>query len=294
MRLGLGLWCALWGGGILFPNTLHHLATRSTGGGLHHVAAGWFADSAPDGLPSHCNGFGFFVGFGFKACNHLNGNGLFGEAFNFTHETFFIQAHQIHRCTIVARASGTANAVDVIFADIRNFVVHHMRQIVDVDTACGNIGSNQGADFTRFEATQCLRAGGLALVAMQCHRADALLGQKFCHRVCAKFGTCKYQNLTPLVFVDDVGEQGFFLAASYRMNHLRNALHGGIAGRDLHGLRVFEQTGSEFPNFIAKGGREQQTLLILWHGSEDFFYVMDKAHVQHAVGFVEDENLHMV
>ena len=82
-----------------------------------------------------------------------------------------------------------------------------------------------------------------------------------------------------------------FLAASHGVDHLLDALHGGVARRDLDGLGVAQQTIGQLANFIAEGGREQQALLVLGHQRQNLLDVMDEAHVQHAVGLVQDQHL---
>ena len=67
-------------------------------------------------------------------------NFLAREFFNRDQKAFFIEADQIHCMALATRAACTANAVHIVFADIRDFVVHDMRQFFDIDTAGGNIG----------------------------------------------------------------------------------------------------------------------------------------------------------
>jgi hypothetical protein len=142
---------------------------------------------------------------------------------------------------LVAGAAGAADAVDVVFADVRDFVVHDVRQLVDVDAAGGDVGGHQRADVAALEAGQRLGAGGLALVAVQRHRLDAVLGQEFGHVVGAELGAGEHQHLAPVVLLDDVRQQRLLLAAADRVDHLRDALHRGVARRDLDALRVLEQ-----------------------------------------------------
>ena len=115
-----------------------------------------------------------------------------------------------------------------------------MGQFIDINAACGNICGNQSADVTALEACQRLCAGGLAFVAVQGHGVDTVFGEVFGHVVGAKFGAGEHQHLAPVVFVDDVREQGFLFATAHRVNHLCDALHGGVARRDLDALWVFQ------------------------------------------------------
>ena len=115
-----------------------------------------------------------------------------------------------------------------------------MGQFVDVDTAGCNICCHQGADVAALKTCQGLGASGLAFIAVQGHGVDAALCEVFGHIVSAKFGACEHQHLAPVVFIDDVGEQGFLFATAHGVNHLGNALHRGVARRDLNALWIFQ------------------------------------------------------
>ena len=156
-------------------DALHHLAASRFARCGHLFAARCFACAAPEHLAAHGHGHGFFASHGCKFSHVFARNALLGEFFNVLHEAFFIQTHQADRIAIFASAAGAANAVHVILAHIGHFVVHHVWQLFNINPACGNIGGHQGAQLAAFEFSQRLRAGALALVAMQSHRADALL-----------------------------------------------------------------------------------------------------------------------
>ena len=209
------------------------------------------------------------------------------------HEPFFVQANQVDGLTISACTTRTSNAVNIVFADVRDFVVHHVRQIVNVDSASCNVGRHQSANIAALEAAQGLCAGCLALVAVQSHRLNAIFRQKLGNVIGAKLGAGENQHLTPVVFLNDVGQQGLFLATADRVNDLCDALHRGVARRDLNALWVLEQRCGQFTDFVAESCREKQALLLFGHNGQYFLDVMDKAHVEHAVGFVKHQNFHL-
>ena len=153
---------------------MEHFSACVSGRGLHHIAAWRLACAAPNGLATHCNGFGFFAGFWFKTSYHFDFNVLFGEALNVLHKAFFVHTHQIHGSAIGARATRATNAVHIVFADIGDVVVHNVGEVVNINTAGGNVSGNQSSDVAAFETRQGLGAGGLAFVAMQSHGGDAI------------------------------------------------------------------------------------------------------------------------
>ena len=64
-----------------------------------------------------------------------------------------------------------------------------------------------------------------------------------------------------------------------------------VAAGDFDAGRVVEEGLGQFADVVGEGGREEQALLLLGHHREDLADVADEAHVEHAIGFVEDENL---
>ena len=280
-------------GALVFTHTLQHLGAGCLGGGLHDVAAGGLARTTPDGLATHGDGFALFAGLWTKTFDDFYFNVLFREALDVLHEAFFVQAHQIDRSAIGPGAAGAADAVYVVFAHVGNFVVHDVRQVINVNAAGSNVGGYQSAYIAALESRQGLGAGSLALVAMQRHCGNAVLFQELGHIVGAELGAREHQHLAPVLFVNDVRQQGLLFAAAHGVDHLRDALHRGVAWRDLHALRILQQAIGEVADFVAEGGGEQQTLLFFGHQRKHLFYVMDKAHVQHAVGLVEHQHLHL-
>ena len=191
-------------------------------------------------MTTHGNRLGFFIWVGAEAFHLHNRYLLFGEVLDFFHEAFFIERHQAHGFATRSCATRAANAVHIVFADVGNFVVHDMGQFVNIDTACCNVSSNQGADVTTLETSQGLGASRLAFVAVQGHGIDTVFGEVLGHIVGAKLGACEHQYLAPVVFVDDVREQGFLFATSHGVHDLFDALHRSVARGDLDALWVFQ------------------------------------------------------
>ena len=297
---GTGLrWLALATGALALVGRLflaqafHHFLAGGLGGSCHHVAAGGLARATPNGLAAHGNGLGPLAWLGHKVLHNLHGNLLLGKALNGLHKAFFVQAHQAHRLALCACAARAANAVHIVFAHVGDLVVHHVRQLVNVNAAGRNVGRHQRTHLAGFKTTQRLRAGGLALVAVQGHGGNAVFVQKLGHMVGTKLGARKHQHLAPVVLVDDVGQQRLLFGAAHGVNGLLNALHRGVGRRDLNVLGVAQQAIGQLTNLVAKRGRKQQALLARGQQLQNLLHVVDEAHVEHAVGFVQHQNLHL-
>ena len=61
----------------------------------------------------------------------------------------------------LAGTTSTADTVHIIFGHIRQFKVHHLRQLLDVQAASRDIGGYQNTHLTLFEIRQRTGAGTL-------------------------------------------------------------------------------------------------------------------------------------
>ncbi len=159
---------------FFLPHTVQHFGACGFGCGLHDIAAGRFARAAPNGLAAHGDGLGALTRFGGKALDQAHFNVLLGEVLNVGHKAFFVQTHQVDGSAIRPSAPGAADAVHIVFADVGDFVVDDVRQLVDIDTARGDVGSDQGAHIPALETGQRLGARRLTFIAVQGHGADAV------------------------------------------------------------------------------------------------------------------------
>ena len=190
-----------------------------------------------------------------------------------------------------ARAPGATDTVHVVFGHVGQLEVHHLRQLVDVQPARGDVGGDQHRQRAVLELRQRTGARGLALVAVDGGRVDAVLGQVLGELVGAMLGAGEHQRLEPLLFLDQVGEQLALLLLADHVDGLVDALGGGVARRHLDRGRVVQQALGELADLVGEGGREQQVLALLRQQCEHLADVADEAHVEHAVGFVQHQEL---
>ena len=208
------------------------------------------------------------------------------------HEAFFIHADEADGLAFGACAAGASDAVHIVFRHVRNFIVDDVWQVININTACGNVGGDQCAQCAALEVGQRLRARRLAFVAVQRHGADAVFVEVLGDVVGTEFGTGEYQHLVPAVLLDDVRQQVLFPVASNGIDGLGDALHRGVWRCDLYLLWIAQQGSSQFADVPAKSGRKQQTLLVCRQQRQYFFHVMDETHIQHAIGFIQHQNFH--
>src|SRR5690554_4730547 len=86
---------------------------------------------------------------------------LLDQLFDARQQFAFVGTHQRQRMATFAGTAGTADAVHVVFRHVRQFKVHHLGQLFDVQATGSNVGGNQHAHFTGFKIRQRTGTGTL-------------------------------------------------------------------------------------------------------------------------------------
>ena len=90
---------------------------------------------------------------------------------------------------------------------------------------------------------------------------------------------------------DQVAEELALALPIDRDDDLANQLDHGVAARDLDLGMVVQQPGRETANLVRERGAEQQVLPLGREQVDDLADIADEAHVEHAIGFVQDQDL---
>ena len=165
----------------------------------------------------------------------------------------FINANQRQRFTRCRGAPGTTDTVHIVFWYVWQLVVHHVRQLFNIQTARGDIGGHQYANAARFKVSQCAGTRALALVAVNSGAADAVFIELFRQMVCAVLGAGKDQHLLPVTFTDHLRQQLAFALFIDKMHQLAHLLRGGVAAGDFDLQRVMQQLFRQRFNVIGEG-----------------------------------------
>ena len=163
------------------------------------------------------------------------------QAFDIMQQLMFIYADQRQRFARCRSAPGTTNTVHVIFRHVWQLVVHHVRQLFNIQTARGDIGCDQHADAAGFKISQRSGTRALALVAVNSGAADAVFIELFRQVVCAVFGAGKDQNLLPVTFADHLRQQLALALFIDKMHQLAHLLRSGVTAGDFDFQRVMQQ-----------------------------------------------------
>ena len=220
--------------------------------------------------------------------------GLVHELLDLVELVHVLLGHKRDGPAQLAGAARAANAVDVVGRLGRHVKVHDVAHVANVDAAGKDIGCHQHVDGTIAEGRKGTLALGLAAVAVNRGGLDALALQTTAAAVGAVLGTHKDNGALRALLLEELGQQVVLCLDGHREHKLVDGVGGRRGGRDLHAGRIAHQVGDLAHGLLVEGRREQQRLALgrrLAHNATDGG---QKAHVEHAVGLVEHQDLNLV
>jgi hypothetical protein len=193
--------------------------------------------------------------------------------------------------TRLSGAGGAAYAVHVIFRYVWQFEVDDMRQSLDVEAPSCDVGCHQDPDIAGLEFVQGPHACCLGFIAVNRGRLEAIRLELGGEPVGSVFGTREYQHLLPVLRTNGVRQQ-FPLAPAIDVVHdLVNTLGRFPVCGNAYLRRGIQEVCRQEANFFREGGGEQQVLTTTGQDSQDLANIANEAHIEHPIGFIEDEAL---
>ena len=168
-----------------------------------------------------------------------------------------------------------------------------MGYAADVEAAGGDVGGDEDIDSLFAELADDRVPFSLRQVAVNAFGGIATLFQGFGQLVDAALGTDEDDGQIRLLQVEKAAEDVEFLAVRHFDVGLLDEVDSHFLGLHADDLRVMEEGFRQLLNGLGHGSREQQGLTGAGRGGHDEVDVFDKAHVQHFVGFVEDDRRNM-
>ena len=218
-----------------------------------------------------------------------DGDGLGYELLNIAKKFFFFFVAEGQCCAVGACSAGTAYAMDVGFRNVGELEVDDVGQLVDIDAAGGDIRCDEYPCLSAFKVEECALAGVLRLIAVDRFGADAGSYQSLGDFIGAVLGARKYEGRRDGGSFQDVEQQGFFVLLFDEIDGLLYRLGGGGHGGHFHSGWIDKDGVCQSLYLRGHGRGEEQRMSFGRQLCEHLADVMDEAHVEHPVCFVEDE-----
>ena len=169
-----------------------------------------------------------------------------------------------------------------------------MADVVDVDAARRDVGRDEHAGIAVLERVEGRLSGILALVAVDRLGADVGGFKRSGDAVGAALGACEHDHAIERLILQQGDESGALFLVADVVHALVDAIDRLARALDFDTFGIAQQVRGEGGDVRRHGGREQQRLALLRQQADDALDVVDEAHVEHAVGFVEHEVRHLV
>ncbi len=166
-----------------------------------------------------------------------------------------------------------------------------MWQLGDIDAASGDIGRHQHTDFAFFKVAQRARTGTLALVAVDGRRRNAIFVQLLSKVVSTVLGTGEDQHLLPVITANQERQQFTLTLLINHVNVLSDLLGSGVAARHRHFFWIVQQLLGQAFDLVREGSGEQQVLTLGRQFGQHATDIVNEAHIQHTVGFIQHQDL---
>ena len=212
-----------------------------------------------------------------------------GQLLDGAQVNFFIGRAERNRHTVLAGAGGTANAVHERLGHIGQVVVEHMRHVVHVYPAGGNVCRYEHANLFALKVPEGFLPAVLALVPVNGGALDSRLFQDARYLVCTVLGAAEHEHLLHLgVSQQEFLQQGSLAALVDAVQFLVDTFDRRTLRRDFHAHRVrAEDARSELRDVVGHRRAEEQVLAVLRQERHHLTDIVNEPHVEHAVGFIE-------
>ncbi|CAG4908924.1 unnamed protein product [Acidocella sp. C78] len=206
----------------------------------------------------------------------------------------FGRLDQRDRHPLGAGAGGAADAVDVGFRHVRQLEIHHMRDIVDIDAARGDIGRDEHTDAAGAEQIERALALALALVAVDRGGADAGILEMAGDLVGAVLGAGEDDGALDR----DIGQQPGELVLLFLGGEEENLLVDPVdrlrfdADGDL--ARVAQEFAGQGTDRLRHGSRKHHRLALAGQLRHDLADRRDEAEIEHLIRLVEHHGFNPV
>src|SRR6266446_1289251 len=237
------------------------------------------------------------IGMRFLLLSHrIAGPGyvLADEFFYRSHRSVVAGRHDGNCRAASPGATRTADAMDVIVGVVRDIEIEHMTDIGNIESPRRYVGGHKQRHFVLAKLLQCGRAGLLVHIPMECDRGKSMANERAMQG--RDFALAVAENNCVLETLGGANEPpqrlAFFVrvAAGFHQILCGGSNSAGGTG-NLDADRLVKKLLGDSPDLRRHGGSEEQRLAGKWNELADAFDVRDEAHIEHAVGFIDDEKL---
>ena len=169
-----------------------------------------------------------------------------------------------------------------------------MRQILDVQSACGHVGGHEQLQAVLTELLHRQVALGLREVAVERVGVVAVAYEKVGHLLRLEARAAEDDGVDFRIVVDEAFQGEILVFGMHQVVDVVDVLGPLVARAYDNFLVVVQIVFGDALDVFAHGGREEERIALFGHARQDGVDAVGEAHVEHFVGFVEHDVLHGV
>ncbi|TPW10671.1 MAG: hypothetical protein FD127_3632 [Acidimicrobiaceae bacterium] len=224
----------------------------------------------------------------------LDGNRLLRELLDVGELALLARFGKGDRHTLAAGAADAADAMDVRLWRRRHVVVEHVCELIEVESAGGDVGGDEQLGGARAHPAHHSVTLLLAHASVEGFGAVTAAVERLGELVDLGAGAAEHDRGRGHLDIEDPTQSGRLVCPGNDERALPDERLAGlrVAAPDLdpHGIVLMSLGDAVDPRW--QGGREQHGLALRRRGPEDLLDVLGEPHVEHLVGFVEHHDLH--
>ena len=221
--------------------------------------------------------------------------GLTYEALNSVQIVLIIEGGKRNRYACCSGAAGPADPVDIILGKFREVKIDDVADAGNIKPACGNISGHQQTDFPPAHVTDGPVTRPLIHIAMKRRNLMTLLEEFLGEGIGVPLGCGKDNCLGNTGIGNEMLQQPVLVTQVVgHMKPLLDVIQGGLFAGDRNPFRIVQQPLGKPGHGVIHGGGKHQCLSSGRRGCGNLVHIFGETHVQHPVGFIENQRLQTV
>src|SRR5680860_597433 len=209
------------------------------------------------------------------------------------HDTHLVTlggADEGHAGTRAAGSRGPTDAMDVVLVVVRRIEVDHVRDAVEIESSCRDVGRDEHIDSALGEAVQRALARGLGHASVHRVRCHTPRRQLLAKPVHSPLGADEYQSQVALVGVQQTNELVELACVVDREEPMCGVLDREGLLLSLITDGVVRVGACKLADSSIERRREEHRLMLTPEPREDAVDLRLEAHVEHSVGLVQNQD----
>ena len=220
---------------------------------------------------------------------------LAGNALDLTQHVLLTASHEQDGVTLAAGTAGTTNTVHVGFRIAGHVVVHHVGDPGHVQTASDHVGGNQQVKTLVFQTLYGFFPLLLGNIAVQGFGTQAATVQLLSQFQSGLLGAHENQHGIVFFGFQNPAHGVQLVQPGHRPVTLADGgAGGGAAIVDANQFGLLEVLIGNLANDRRHGGGEQRQLTVIGGTFEYPFHIVDEAHAEHFIGFIQHQGFQII